>query len=77
MDTTSANSDVLVISPKRGNALKTRVQKSLIPIDETEIIANLIDGHARTVHSKTDLTDPDGSKKYSFLFNRKSEDRKL
>jgi hypothetical protein len=73
----SSHSDVWIINPKRGGALASQVQKSVIPPDQTALIANYIESVARSVPAGSRKMDPDAAKHYDFWNNRRFEERKL
>jgi len=72
-----AKNGFLVCNPKRGKALKTFVQQDKISDQNLQRAQMEIEEFARNVQSKSDLTDPDAHKKYSFFFSRKNEERKM
>jgi hypothetical protein len=73
----SGRADAWVINPKRGGALASQVQKSVIPSDQTALIANYIESVARSVPAGSRKMDPDATKHYDFWNNRRFEERKL
>ena len=74
---TEKATDCLVINPKRGGGLRSFVERQVIPDNETQIIANHIEGFARTVQSNADINDPDARKNFDFWLNRKPEQEKM
>ncbi len=68
----------LVINPKRGEWLKKYLnqQERINKQDLARIVAE-IEKLARSVEAKSNMTDPDASKYYSFFLNRKHEEYKL
>lgn len=70
-------SDVLVINPKRGAALRHYVTRQLIPEKQVTLIANAIEEVARSVTAATEKIDPDGHKKYDIWLGRRVEENKL
>ena len=67
----------LVINPKRGNAIKGFLQKERIPEESLEKAVQVIEDYARSVSTKTDLSDPNAKNKYDVFFNRKAEKNEL
>lgn len=73
----NANTNTLIINPKRGSALRSRVLSKVLSVSEATLIAEHIETFARDLNSKSDITDPDGNSKYDFFNNRKPTERKL
>jgi len=70
-------SETLVINPKRGAMLRSKVQRKNISSNEAALIAERIEEFARDVNAKSDMVDPDGADKYDFFSNRKKDERRL
>ena len=67
----------LVVNPQRGKGLGKFIQTEKIPEREQNNAVREIELFARTVESRTDISDPDAKKKYSFFLNKKHEEAKL
>jgi len=76
-DSQSSKKGFLVCNPKRGKALETFVQKDKVPDGDLQRAQIEIEEFARTVQSKSDLTDPDANRKYNFFLSRKNEGKKI
>jgi hypothetical protein len=70
-------SNVLVINPKRGSFLSGEVSKSRMSPELAEKVACYVEEYSRDVHNSADKLDPDAGKRFTFLLDRKPEDRRL
>lgn len=77
VDLKKGNGDVMVVNPKRGLALSKHVKAKVISDSDASLIAEKIETYARDVISSTEMSDPDGAKKYDFFNNRKNEKQHL
>lgn len=75
--TSSEKNGLLVINPKRGKALIKFVNQQKISESKTSLLADLIDEFARSVHAGAEKFDPDAASKYTVLFDKKHDERKI
>lgn len=68
----------LVINPKRGLALERFInEKERIKEQDLTRLITIIEELARSVEARSNITDPDARKKYSFLLDRKYDENKF
>ncbi len=70
-------SDVWVINPKRGNVLKSQLNKPLIRDNHLIRIANHLESVARSVKPASKKMDPDAVDNYDFWMNPRHIDPKI
>jgi len=74
----NAKNGFLVINPKRGKGLEKYInEKQRINESELKRVVSEIENFARSVEARSNMTDPDANKNYSFFLNRKHEEAKL
>ena len=77
VDSGKGKNGFLVVNPKRGKGIERYLQDDKIPQVKLDRVVAVIEKFARNVVSKTDLTDPNASQKYSMFLKRKPEGPKL
>ena len=77
VDKGKAKNGFLAINPKRGKGIEQFLNSEKISENELNNVVREIEVFARTVESKTNISDPDAKKKYSLFLNKKHEEPRL
>ncbi len=67
----------LVVNPERGKGIERYMRANRMSENDLNRAVSEIEEFARTVVSKSDITDPDAKNKYSFFLNRKPQEQRL